>query len=163
MKKKFELPIWANGIIAISVLGGAVFGIFKAIKYFNNLKKFENATIELDETDKQIKQIVAKNKTIRQTLTDAQLTQLANKLQTSFDGYGTDFSNIYNVFIKLRNEIDLLRLRQVYGIREISSGKFNIADNFKGTLDQTLVDELKLADITKLNKLLTSKKIFIQI
>ena len=51
------------------------------------------------------------------------------------------------------------QVERIYGIRKISSGKFNIAGDFEGTLDQTIIDELSKKEISDINLMLGKKGI----
>jgi hypothetical protein len=91
-------------------------------------------------------------------------TSLANQLFEAFDGYGTDNSVVMGVFAKLTSDADFAALRAAYGVREISSGKFNIFNsNFDGDLQATIVNEMSASEIVKLNQILKSKGITTQI
>ncbi len=92
-------------------------------------------------------------------LTDLQAEQIANKLQTAFDGYGSDNKAILQLFGQVLNEYDLTNIRKFYGIRKISSGRGNIAPDFTGTLDQTIVEEMSQKEIAAINLLLAKKGI----
>jgi hypothetical protein len=155
--KSTNLPAWSKGVIGILIAGGSAFALFKLYQYFGKLKEQAGQKAELDTTTKALVDLTKAGK--GSSLTKAQIDQIANKLQTSFSGYGTDFKTIESLFLQIKNEFDILSIRQAYGVRKISSGRFNIASDFEGTLDQTLVEELSQKEIQALNMILAKKGI----
>jgi hypothetical protein len=151
------LPTWSKGVIGILIAGGSAFALFKLYQYFGKLKEQEGQKAELDTTKEAIKTLTATGK--KGSLTKVQIDQIANKLQTAFSGYGTDYKAILNALVQVKNDIDLLSIRSAYGIRKISSGTLNIAKDFEGTLDQTIIEELSSKDIQALNMVLARKGI----
>jgi hypothetical protein len=90
-------------------------------------------------------------------------TSLANDIFAAFDGYGTRESNIYDTFSLLKSDKDFDELVKAYGVREISSGKWNWSENFTGDLIGAIKNELTTSEIEKVNETLknngVSKKI----
>jgi len=87
-------------------------------------------------------------------------TSLANRLFDAFDGYGTDEDEIKVVFESLRSNADYDALKSAYGVREVSSGRFNIfVSNFEGDLPATLRDELDSDELAEINQILANKGI----
>lgn len=155
--KETGLPTWSKGVIGILIAGGSAFALFKLYQYLGKLKEQEGQKAELDTTKEAIKTLTATGK--KGSLTKVQIDQIANKLQTAFSGYGTDYNAILNALVQVKNDIDLLNIRSAYGIRKISSGTLNIAKDFEGTLDQTIIEELSSKDIQALNMVLARKGI----
>ena len=155
--KTTNLPAWSKGVIGVLIAGGSAFALFKLYQYFGKLKEQEGQKAELDTTKKALTDLTKVGK--GGSLTPVQYTQLANKLQTAFAGYGTDFGAIMQVMVQIKNEYDVLSLRQAYGVRKISSGRFNLSSDFEGTLDQTMTEELSSSDISKVNMQLAKQGI----
>jgi len=155
--KETGLPTWSKGIIGVLIAGGSAFALFKLYQYFGKLKEQQGQKAEIDTTTKALIDLTKAGKGA--SLTKVQIDALANKLQTAFNGYGTDYKSILAVIIQIKNEFDLLSIRQAYGIRKISSGTLNLAKDFEGTLDQTIVEELSQKDIQALNMVLAKKGI----
>lgn len=89
---------------------------------------------------------------------------LANEIFDACDGYGTGEDSIVAVFQQLRNNADFDALQDAYGVREVSSGTWNVFQtNFEGDLSSTLRDELSSSWISKINGILSSKGINRQI
>lgn len=157
MIKSTELPTWSKGVIAVALLGAGGFAVYKLYNYFKKLKEQENIKQEVASTKTEIEKIEATGK--KGTLTDLQIQQYANKLQSAFDGYGTRGDQVYILLANFKNDIDILNLKRIYGIRKISSGRFNVAGDFEGTLDQTIIDELSKKEISDINLMLGKKGI----
>lgn len=155
--KETGLPTWSKGVIGILIAGGSAFALFKLYQYFGKLKEREGQQAEVDVTTKALTDLTKAGK--GGSLTPVEYTQLANKLQTAFAGYGTDYNAITQAMTKIKNDYDLLSLRKAYGIRKISSGRLNLANDFEGTLDQTMVEELSSKDIGQINITLARKGI----
>lgn len=151
------LPTWSKGVIGVLIAGGSAFALFKIYQYFGKLKEQEGQKAELDTTTKALTDLTKAGK--GGSLTPVQYTQLANKLQTAFAGYGTDYNAIFQVIVQIKNEYDILSLRKAYGVRKISSGRFNLTSDFEGTLDQTITEELSSSDISKINMQLAKQGI----
>lgn len=85
---------------------------------------------------------------------------LANQLFDAFDGYGTDNTKVDDIFKLLKSNADYNALKSAYGIREISSGRFNVfQSNFEGDLTATIKEELDSDELSELNKILASNGI----
>lgn len=90
-------------------------------------------------------------------------TSLANDLFAAFDGYGTRESNIYATFSLLKSDKDFDELVKAYGIREVSSGKYNWTPNFTGNLIGAIKSEMSTAEIAEINTILKNNGISKQI
>lgn len=114
---------------------------------------------EKREVDDEIKNLA--NKNVKPTYSDSQYLAWANQIHAGFDGYGSGVTQLPSIFIKLKNDADMLKLINAYGIREISSGKLNPTPNFKGTLAGAIADELDAFEINQMNRVLSANKITI--
>ncbi len=95
-----------------------------------------------------------------QVNTNLDFRSLANQLFDAFDGYGTANSKIKEIFKLLRSNADYDALKAAYGVREVSSGAWNIfQSNFEGDLPATLREELDSDELAELNQILTSNGI----
>lgn len=148
------LPGWAKGVIAVAVVGGIGFLIWKLIRVPGAIRDgMGNRQEDRAWTNE------AESLSQKATLSKAQLLSLANKLFAAMDGYQTDEAAIYESFRQLKNDADFAGLQAAYGIREISSGSWNPAANFNGNLTAALTDELDSTERQKVNYILSSKKI----
>lgn len=85
---------------------------------------------------------------------------LSNQLFDAFDGYGTSVSKIKEIFKLLKSNADYDALKSAYGVREVSSGRFNVfLSDFEGDLPATLRDELSSSQLEDVNQILTSNGI----
>lgn len=85
---------------------------------------------------------------------------LANQLFDAFDGYGTSVSKVKEIFKLLKSNADYDALKAAYGVREVSSGRWNVfQSNFEGDLPATLRDELDSDEVSEINQILTSNGI----
>lgn len=157
MIKSNELPTWSKGVIALIVAGGGAFALYKLYSYLKARSEQSEQRGEITATQKKLDD--EKKAGRGGGITDLEAEQIANKLQTAFNGYGTDNKAIYNLFAQIKNDYDLTNVRKFYGIREISSGRGNIAPNFTGTLDQTIIEEMSTKEIQNINLMLAKKGI----
>jgi hypothetical protein len=152
-----ETPGWAKGVIVIAALAGTGLLIYSIRKKIKNEQNLKGAKQEVDSAEATIKTLTTSGQ--KATLDNLKLNSIANQLQTAFEGYGTDVSSVYRALTSINNDIDMVNLIKVFGIREITSGKLNPAPNFKGTLSQVVTDELNTSEIKALNDLLARKGI----
>ena len=96
------------------------------------------------------------------TMTTAKFKEIADKIFDAFEGYGTRTKEINNQFALLKNNDDVMSLIVAYGIREISSGKYNPLPDFTGNLPEALANELSQSEISDLNSVLVKSGIKIR-
>jgi hypothetical protein len=96
------------------------------------------------------------------TLPEAKLKDIANKLYEAMDGYGTNNEAIKNQIALLKNNDDFMGLVAAYGIKELSSGKYNPIPNFIGNLPEAIANELSQSQISELNSILIKNSINIR-
>lgn len=148
------LPGWAKGVIAVAVVGGIGYLVWKLIKAPGTLRDGMGNRQE-DRAWTNEAESLGQNA----TLSKAQLLSIANKLFAAMDGYGTDEAAIYEAFRQLKNDADFAGLQAAYGIRTISSGSWSVASDFDGNLTAALTDELDSTERQKVNYILSTKKI----
>ena len=147
-----SIPAWAKGVAVVAILAGVGFLIFKVNKFAKDRKANEGNKKEEDAIKNELTQANS-NPATKQKLTPSQASAIANSVFTAMDGYGTDGSGIYTKLTQIQNNADWLAVRASYGIREVSSGKFNPEPNFKGTLEGALASELGVNDWAWVNKI----------
>lgn len=84
---------------------------------------------------------------VKPTYTDASYKIAADKLYVAMKGMGTDEASIFEVFSKMKNDADMIKLELAFGVR----------DNYD--LTAWLKGDLSAADIATLNQLLINKGI----
>lgn len=151
------LPPWAKGVIAVAIIGGIGFLIYKVVKVPGKIKEGSGNRQEDKAVNKDLDNLITSGK--GPTLSKTQITQYANQLQSAMDGYGTDNAKILNIFNNVKNDADVLAIISAYGTRKLSSGTWNPEPNFEGTLGGALVNEQSNTEISKLNTLLSKKGI----
>lgn len=147
-----NLPGWAKGAIAVVGTGVAVlvgYGIYSAVK--GRIKMAGDYKEQKDVKD-DIKDLAENG--VKPSYSDSQYSGWANQIFAALDGYTSDELSVYRVFANMKNDADVLKLINAYGIREISSGAGNPTPNFKGTLAGAITDEFDHAEITQINKIL---------
>jgi hypothetical protein len=96
------------------------------------------------------------------TMSISKFKEIADKILNAFEGYGTSTKEINNQFALLKNNDDVMSLVAAYGIREISSGRYNPLPNFIGNLPESIADELSQSEISELNSILVKSGITIR-
>jgi lipopolysaccharide biosynthesis protein len=156
IKSYKNLTPTTRGIVTIG--GVIVLGII-AVKVFRYFTGAQTADRQLDRNWNQEADLLLTQEGKKPTITKAQAGAFAEKLHTAMDGYGTDEDSIINVFTHLKTDGDFAYVQAAYGIREVSSGKFNPEPNFKGSLTGALANDLSNTYIKQINNILKSKKI----
>jgi len=155
-----NLPTWAKGVIAVGVLGAVGFIGYKIYKSIESRTGGKPAGDRQEDRgwNKEFDNLNS-NASTKATITQAQMLALATKLFTAMDGYGTDEDAIVNVFKQIKNNADFAGVNAAYGVREVSSGRFNPEPNYKGPLSGALTSELSQYWLDLINKHLASKNI----
>jgi hypothetical protein len=154
------LPKWAQGVIAIAIIGGAGFVGFKIYKGIQKRKELEGSKNEISEA-KQEADNLNQNPTTAQKISAIQMAVFANSLHEALNGVGTQVNGVYKVFANMNNKADVLGLIKAYGSRKINSGIYLVPD-YEGSLSGALINELDNLEITALNMMLAKKAIGIR-
>jgi hypothetical protein len=153
-----DLPPVAKGIIAVVMVGGVALAAWKTYKYLSDAKQRRLQKSEEKEGRQDLKELIRQG--VVPSYPDSQYAAWANQLKESFDGCGTANEQVANIFARMKNDADVLKLNQAYGIREHDNCNWEFKfDDFKGTLPQAIVNELRPEQIAALNKLLSLKNI----
>lgn len=150
-----KLPPYAR--LGITVFGG-LFAYKKAKGLFSS--------DPMKKTSKQISNDIAKleNDGVQATYADSAYLQFANMLFQAVAGAGTDYDAIYNIFDKIKNDVDYLKLNKAFGVRRYGAifekdplpFVSNIFPLPEYTLTQALSSEMSDSKIAKLNQILKS-------
>ena len=141
------LPAWAKGIIAVGVVGGIGFAIYK-------ITQKGGALLKPDEAKKDIKTLEQKGQVA--TYMDAQYVGFADAIYAARgcnNMFGTNEDAMYNVFRKMVNDLDVAKLIEKFGERRLCFSFTN------GTLGGFLHDDLNEDEIAIINNILKSKGI----
>jgi hypothetical protein len=146
------LPPWAKGVISIGILAGGAYLIYKIVSKFGSEERRESRQ-NLDiktELDKETKKFPL-------TYAKSQYSTFADTIDTAGFDLGTDEDAIYSVFYKLKNNSDYLALLSAWGKPTRTVYEFGIG--YSMTLPQFLRKEMSDSEVSKVNKILASKKI----
>lgn len=157
-EKTFQgLPGWAKGIIAVTVVAGAAYGIYLLNRKLKSIAATRDAKKEVDSINADMNEAIKSGKKL--TLSQSEIAGIANNLHTAMDGYGSNFDMIIKNMVRINNQVDFLAVVKSYGVRKISSGKGNPAPDFEGTLGQAFADELNAKELSAINLALAKKGI----
>lgn len=165
MAKGFEgLPGWAKGTIAVLVTAGGIIGVFYGVRAIRNqIKKSQGGTdkgqtSEIKETEDELS-VLNKDTKTRQKLSNSQALAIANTIDDSMQGIGTDEQTIKDQFYKLSNDADFLAVQKAFGKRLIKSGSVVFVEDIRLTLIPALHNELSDYWINLINGILRKKNI----
>lgn len=135
------------------IIGGSVALILFGRKAYKNLivKIRENKYKNLVQSE----QSELENKGQQLTFPKSNYFTFADQLDQAFQYAGTDEQSIYNIFSKMKNDLDILELNNAFGKRSIYF--FGIGDDL--TLPKAIREELDQDEISVINKMLYAKKI----
>lgn len=161
-----ESPPWAKGVLVVGVVGAGVAVYFLGLSLY---RRARNAATQAaaDATSQQtintagttITQLASQN--ITPTYPDSQYQAWADACQQCYAGWFACTGD--TVFINMKNDADIYKLIQAYGIRTISSGTWNIFEpDFKGDLPSTMRDVLDTDSIASINATLTKNGLTFQ-
>lgn len=153
-----SLPGWAKGVLAIGILGGLGYIAYRILRAPKDIKAGQGNRQEDLGWNKEFDQLNT-NAATKATISKAQMAAYANSLFAAMDGVGTDNEAIIAVFAKIQNDADFAGINAAYGVRELSSGKWNPVPNFKGTLTAALTDEVPMVIKEGINNIMAKKKI----
>jgi hypothetical protein len=145
-----ELPPWGKAATIIGI-GAAAYFIYQKVS--DSVSK-KNAILEakktLSDINSEIK--VLNNKGMKPNYSDSQYKLWADRAFVCYSGWGTCRGD--TIFVNMKNDYDVLKLIEAFGIRTIPSGRLNPAPDFTGNLPQVMSDELSTSDIAQINKVL---------
>ena len=138
--------------VGVIIAGYIVYRLVKGIiGQKDNRSEVQQASNELENLNQ--------NPQTSQSISKFQAEQFANTIFTAVDGWATDETAIAKVFYRLKNDADFLAVSKAFGIREISSGRFNPEPNYKATLTEAIHIDMDADEKKVLNDILIKKKI----
>ncbi len=146
MKKYITPEILQTGMI----LGG-LFLVYRLLRPAG--AKEQQQTTTSVKTD--IQKEAAKGE--QPSYSDSNYKTLADKLYSAMNTSGTDESAIFAVFEQMKTKLDILKLVESYGVRQLY--QFGIPIGGKQNLAQALSDELSDSEIARVNQILFKKGI----
>ena len=151
------MPPWAKGAILVGGVVLAVYLVKKVVTIPQQIKDGAGSRDESKESYQEMDKLVSSG--AKATISDSQASAIANQLVTAMDGYGTDEDSILLAMAKIQNDLDFLKVKNKYGIREISSGRFNPEPNYNGNLGGALHSELSVYWTNLINEVMKRKGI----
>lgn len=149
------LQPWGKGVAVIG-MGAAIYLLYDTIsKRIKEQRYLKDAKRTLDDVSDELKKLTSQG--MRPSYSDSQYKIWADVAYTCYAGWGTCSGD--TIFVNMKNDSDVLKLIEAFGVRTIPSGRFNPASDFRGTLPQVVRDELNIFEIQRLNNILASKGI----
>ena len=166
IKNEFAaLPTLVKSII---ILGGATAVFFAGKAIVKAIKGYADSQYGRKE-EKDWDKLLNDSKydeTKKQTLSDAEISSIANRIHESMNGYGTRDRDIIKAFNRIQTVGDLAALYKSFGIRTVKAG-FGVgwaSPLVRGTLSQTMVAEpVDSSTIDAINQNLAAKGISVRI
>ena len=157
-KSFLGLPPWAKGIVAIAVVGGVGYAIYKLSK----IKKTPEEKSDKEEADAQTKELEAETKKKPLSYPLSQYKTFANAIEEACNEEGTDEEAIYSIFRKLKSNADYLALQKAWGnpTRFVTPSWYIFYTTGKRfTIPQLLRNDMSSSEISKVNKILSNNGI----
>ncbi len=164
LKESYKnLPPFTRGVLTIALVAGGVYVGYKILK---KIGKITGGVLDSKTGSQQAGRFwdqdverYNQNPATKATISKAQALEYANAIHAAMDGYGTDEDAILAYFEKLKNNADFALLQSAYGTRTVSSGNWNPAPDFTGSLIAALTDELDQYYKQKINNIMGVKNI----
>ena len=156
-KQKIAPDTWVK--LGVYVAGGiaVAFGVKKVLDYFKpERKRTEN------EGKQVINELQQSEKTQKASYPDSVYSGWASAIAFAVFGYGYNAKTIFDIFRKLKNNTDYLKLIKAWGspARQVFPDFFIFYDTgYKMTLPELLRYQMSSKEITQINQILASKGI----
>jgi len=147
-----DLPPWAKGLVAVGVVAGTGYALFKISKLLTGEKQRE-----IKESTAVGSELQSAQAQTGLSYPGSQYLSFANVIETAGFDIGTDEEAIYSIFRKLNNDADYLQLLQAWGKPNRKIYDWGIG--YDMTLQQYLRYEMGEDEIAQINFILKSKGI----
>jgi hypothetical protein len=161
------LPTWAKGVVAVGGLGIIAWTGYTIYKNAQRKKEEAEAKKQSDTAQSEVKVLEQQGKYA--THSDSEFEAFSQDLVQAMNGCGTDEDMVYEVFKKMKNEVDIRKLVYIFGIRyympcsvssPISYSKWLWNDkSFGGGISAWLGYDLTASEINKVNSILSTNGI----
>lgn len=156
-KQKISPDTWVK--LGVYVAGGVAvaFGVKKVLDYFKPDRKREAGEGKQIETE-----LTQSEKTEKASYPDSVYSGWASAIATAVFGGGSDEAAIFDIFRKLKNNTDYLKLVKAWGNpkRQVYPDWFVFySTGFKMTLPEVLRYDLETSEVKTINNILASKGI----
>ncbi len=153
-----DLPGWGKGLVVIGTLGALTAAYFAGRGIYNSIKdKIAAGKAGATVKDATTQLVVLATAGVLPSYADTQYKIWADAMDSCYQGWGTCTGD--TIFVNLKNDADILKLIQAFGVRTISSGKWNPEPDFMGDLPGVIRNELSGSDIDSINQSLAEKGI----
>jgi hypothetical protein len=145
-----QLPTWAKGVVAVvgvSIIAGTTFVIYKSIK--NAIIKAQGNSSSSEEAKDDLKDL--RNQGVKPNYPDAQYEVWAEQLHQAMKFTFTDEDAVYRIFNFLKNDADVLKVIQVYGLRPEVGTTLTTWFDTDMTLAQQIASAMSTSEIVKIN------------
>jgi hypothetical protein len=147
-----DLPQWAKGVIAVGVVVGGGYLLYKYV-----LKPKSGTEVGQSEVEEEI---ITAQEQKKLSYPKSAYYSMADAIETAVNGIGTDEQLIYTTFRKLKNDADFLMLKKAFGIRNYNGDYLPyILTRAKWGLEATLQNEMSSTELGYVNAILKKAKI----
>ena len=152
------LPPWAKGVVAIAVVGGIGYAVYK----LSQLKQTDDEKSDKDEANYQKNELEKEIKKKPLSYPLSQYKTFANIIEEACNEEGTDEEAIYSTFRKLKSNSDYLALQIAWGnpTRFVTPSWYIFYTTGKNfSIPQLLRNDMSNSEISKVNKILSNNGI----
>ena len=145
-----QLPTWAKGVVAVvgvTLVAGTSFVVYKSIK--NAIIRAKGNSLSSQEAGDDLKDLKARG--ILPNFSDTQYEVWAEQLHQAMKYTFTDEDAVFRVFNYLKNDADVMKVIEVYGVRPEIGTTFVDWFDTDLTLAQQLQSAMNDDEIAKIN------------
>lgn len=162
-----DQPRWAKGLIGVTVVGAIAFAAYKIYQGAKRRQMIERADQASRQAASDLQALASRG--VYPSYSTSQYELFAQQLAVAMAGCGTDNGMIESVMNSMKNDADILRLIQVFGVRPYEPCFYTnpidhatwVLNNeaFPGSLGVWFAWDLSEGDIEDVNNILQSKGI----
>lgn len=79
---------------------------------------------------------------LKATFTKAKYNDFANQLENAMRGIGTNSNVVFSIFSKMKNDIDIIKLDESFGLRESWGSSYNLGEWLRADLSNSEMNQL---------------------
>lgn len=162
-----QAPVWAKGIAITVLVVGTGLIVREIIVSSKKKRDLKTANKAGEEASKELKELAAKG--IVPTYSNSEFESFSLTLQNAMNGCGTDEEAVMNVIRKMRNEADIRKLVESFGVRfyqpcaasqPISYTRYLLdKETFYTSLPGWITYDLTSSEVSQVNSILKSSGI----
>jgi len=150
-----DLPPWAKGVTVVLTAGVSIVVLWKTYGIVDAAIAKAKAKRTLTDVNNDLDTLHSQGQ--KPTYSESQYKIWADAAEQCFQGWGTCSGD--TIWVNMKNDTDILMLIKAYGVRTISSGKWNPEPDLVGDLPVAIRSELPGESIQALNESLVEKGI----